>query len=637
MGAKKSRKSPRAQISLVARYRSPTAFEFVSEECFDLSVGGMFIKSPAPAPAGTLLKLECDVDEGTAKIRGVARVVWLREQPADGHPAGMGVKFVKLDPGGRDVINGILDRVGSELDEEGELRRSDAPARASAEPFRHSPSSRPATDGDPTGDAVSNSPLPVTATSQTAPLTAAPGSDAVTVRPPPGPLPVGAASPEARARTSDRSSAGDHDTQSAGLQAASTQPTPLDPELTPHIDAERAGTDPLQQRLDQASSQYIARGAAARSASGQVAKPAPRASKSQASSAQPSTQRRSSSARPWAYAAIALLAAGGVYALSNGGLQRPQAAVEVTPAEPAPVEDLVAEPVAPAAPIPDPVAAAIPTEPAPAAAAEPAAADPQAAVPTSIAPAAPRYVLEVISNPEGARITAAGKAVTAPAEIDLGELAHPISVRAEKDGYSPSAATVDRLGFMLEEGAMRRRVVLKLHEAPADKPQRDARKSRRERAEKEERKPAAEPEPPPAVAQPAAEPPPAPVVTITPTAPAAAPAAPTAEPKPAKVEAKAKPEPETETPTAASPKQRPIDAAMDCLSTGDNACVIKALEGKAKTAQELELLIETYRTMGNAAKAEKYMKTYVDKHPGERRAAAYQRVLDNRQNDAPAP
>jgi hypothetical protein len=65
--------------------------------------------------------------------------------------------------------------------------------------------------------------------------------------------------------------------------------------------------------------------------------------------------------------------------------------------------------------------------------------------------------------------------------------------------------------------------------------------------------------------------------------------------------------------------------------------VIKALEGKAKTAQELELLIETYRTMGNAAKAEKYMKTYVDKHPGERRAAAYQRVLDNRQNDAPAP
>ena len=36
---KKSRKSPRAQVSLVARYRSPTAFEFVQEECFDLSLG----------------------------------------------------------------------------------------------------------------------------------------------------------------------------------------------------------------------------------------------------------------------------------------------------------------------------------------------------------------------------------------------------------------------------------------------------------------------------------------------------------------------------------------------------------------------------------------------------------------------
>ena len=104
MGGIKSRKSPRAQVSLVARYRSPTAFEFVHEECFDLSAGGMFIKSRAPAPSGTLLKLECDVDGGTAKIRGVARVVWLREQESDGHPAGMGVKFVKLDPGGREVI-----------------------------------------------------------------------------------------------------------------------------------------------------------------------------------------------------------------------------------------------------------------------------------------------------------------------------------------------------------------------------------------------------------------------------------------------------------------------------------------------------------------------------------------------------
>ena len=130
---KKSRKSPRAQVSLVARYRSPTAFEFVQEECFDLSLGGMFIRSPAPAPAGTLIKLECDVNGATGTIRGVARVVWLREHSSDGQPAGMGVKFVKLEPGAREVIAGILEQLGAEIATTATRARPPAPpARRSA-------------------------------------------------------------------------------------------------------------------------------------------------------------------------------------------------------------------------------------------------------------------------------------------------------------------------------------------------------------------------------------------------------------------------------------------------------------------------------------------------------------------------
>lgn len=340
-----------------------------------------------------------------------------------------------------------------------------------------------------------------------------------------------------------------------------------------------------------------------------------------------------------------MLAAGGVYALSLRTPESPQDVSDVAP-EPAAaaLEPAAPEPVAPAPVAAEPIAA----EPL---AAAPVATDPQAAVATSIAPTRLRYVLEVVSNPEGARVTAGPKSVTAPAEIDLGELADPISVRAEKDGYTPSATTVDRVGFMLDEGAMRRRVVLRLHEEPAAKPEpnREARKPHRERAPKEEPKPAPTPEPTPAaaVAQPAPSPPPPPVVTVTPAAapPAAVPVpVPPVEAKPAPVVAPEKPEPKPAAAAPAKPEapkpipgQRPIDAAMDCLASGDNACVIKALEGKAKSAQELELLIETYRTMGNAKKAEKYMQVYVDKHPGERRASAYRRVLDNRQNDAPAP
>lgn len=141
---RKVRKNPRAQVSLVARYRSPTAFEYVEEECHDLSLGGMFIRSLAPAPAGTLIKLECDVAGGSRTIRGVARVVWLRDSSGNGQPAGMGVKFIKLDPGARDAIKAILDElVATEADRdsaepperiESQRVRRDSAAHSQAEP-----------------------------------------------------------------------------------------------------------------------------------------------------------------------------------------------------------------------------------------------------------------------------------------------------------------------------------------------------------------------------------------------------------------------------------------------------------------------------------------------------------------------
>jgi hypothetical protein len=595
MGAKKSRKSPRAQVSLVARYRSPTAFEFVREECFDLSIGGMFIKSPAPAPAGTLLKLECDVDEGAARIRGVARVVWLREQSIDGHPAGMGVKFVKLEPGGRDVIAGILDRLGTELDEEGEQRRSQAPPAAAPGPFQRTPSARP----DLLASAITD-PTPAVAVPSGIEVThPAPPSEAITVRPPAEALPGAGAVVQPVAAPTRSSSP-------AATSASADQQT-----------------RELRERLQQARRQSSSPPAAAVA----VAKPAPRAAAADAPDAHAAHAPRSR--RPLLYAAILLLAASGVYALtrSSGGA-----------------------PVPPPAPEPS-VAQAPKPAPEPPRALPPAVAPPaQDTVPTSIAPGAPRYVLEVVTQPEGARVTAGSQTLVAPGELDLGALDGEVVVTAQLDGHLPAQASVDRVGFMLDEGAMRRRLVLKLNAAPQPpkpEPEPSARKSRRERsAERAEREPKAERAPKPAAAPtPAPEPPPPappPVLAVVPTAPAPAPVAavvpppapaPAAAPKP-KAEAEAEAE---EKPADSAPKQRPIDAAMACLGTGDNACVVKALEGKAKSAQELELLIETYRAMGNAAKAEKYMEIYVDKHPGERRAAAYRRLLEHQQAEGAAP
>lgn len=106
------RKSERALVSIVARYRSPLIFDYVNERCYDLSHGGMFIKSNNPVNPGTLLKLECLIDDGPDKIQGVARVVWVRRVDRPEGPRGMGVKFIKLEPGSEALIEKIIEKAG---------------------------------------------------------------------------------------------------------------------------------------------------------------------------------------------------------------------------------------------------------------------------------------------------------------------------------------------------------------------------------------------------------------------------------------------------------------------------------------------------------------------------------------------
>ena len=73
-----------------------------------------------------------------------------------------------------------------------------------------------------------------------------------------------------------------------------------------------------------------------------------------------------------------------------------------------------------------------------------------------------------------------------------------------------------------------------------------------------------------------------------------------------------------------------MEAASACLARGDNPCVIRALNGRAQTAQELGLLIETYRAMGETPQAYRNMQTYVQRYPTARRAEAYRQMLERR-------
>jgi hypothetical protein len=56
--------------------------------------------------------------------------------------------------------------------------------------------------------------------------------------------------------------------------------------------------------------------------------------------------------------------------------------------------------------------------------------------------------------------------------------------------------------------------------------------------------------------------------------------------------------------------------------------VIRALAGKANSAQELGLLIETYRATGDSKQAQKNMAIYVKRFPTARRADSYRRMLE---------
>ncbi len=138
--AQNTRKDPRAKVlTMTVRYRSATIDEFIEHHSYDVSRGGMFIKTPSPFPAGTLLKFEVTIAADQKVMQGVGRVVWKRETTDSDaeRPCGMGVKFIKIDEESRGVIERLVSSRGqdspSAYDSE---RTSDAPpASASARMF----------------------------------------------------------------------------------------------------------------------------------------------------------------------------------------------------------------------------------------------------------------------------------------------------------------------------------------------------------------------------------------------------------------------------------------------------------------------------------------------------------------------
>ena len=71
MMAQDTRKDPRAKVlTMTVRYKSATVDEFIEHHSHDVSRGGIFIKTPSPFLAGTLLKFEIRIADDKAMLAG---------------------------------------------------------------------------------------------------------------------------------------------------------------------------------------------------------------------------------------------------------------------------------------------------------------------------------------------------------------------------------------------------------------------------------------------------------------------------------------------------------------------------------------------------------------------------------------
>ena len=104
------RDSRRVPLETRVQFKFDRFSGFISEYSANISPGGMFIRTRAPQPLGTVLDVEFRLGDGFELIKGRAEVVWVRaEDEGPMRPAGMGLRFQELAPGSKELIYRIVD------------------------------------------------------------------------------------------------------------------------------------------------------------------------------------------------------------------------------------------------------------------------------------------------------------------------------------------------------------------------------------------------------------------------------------------------------------------------------------------------------------------------------------------------
>jgi uncharacterized protein (TIGR02266 family) len=99
--------------ALKVKYKYSSTDEFIRQSSNDISFFGIFVKTKTPLNEGVPLKLDLQLKDGSPVIRGLGQVVWRREvAQSEGYPAGMGIKFIKLDEASRQIVEQAVEARG---------------------------------------------------------------------------------------------------------------------------------------------------------------------------------------------------------------------------------------------------------------------------------------------------------------------------------------------------------------------------------------------------------------------------------------------------------------------------------------------------------------------------------------------
>ncbi|HWM89130.1 MAG TPA: PilZ domain-containing protein [Thermoanaerobaculia bacterium] len=105
------RDSRRVPIAARVTFKFERFSGFISEYSANISPTGMFITANNPEPPGGVLDFEFQLGDGFEIIQGKGEVVWTRAVAEGPHrPAGMGIRFLDLSEGSKDLIYRIVDQ-----------------------------------------------------------------------------------------------------------------------------------------------------------------------------------------------------------------------------------------------------------------------------------------------------------------------------------------------------------------------------------------------------------------------------------------------------------------------------------------------------------------------------------------------